>query len=132
MKTLLLTVFTTISLFTHNKPDKCPGVEMLNGHWIYNSYEQRGKTRLFTYVRVRKFNKSKGGIAFYKGGRSRVRQNSSFCGTPPIVYKTYTGKWNLYSDSTLCIKHNYWGGKTNRVYRLISIQPDTLQFTVVE
>jgi hypothetical protein len=50
------------------------------------------------------------GFQFLSNGKLKVRQNSGWCGTPPISYETALGSWSKTSDSTVRLDYPYWGG----------------------
>ena len=59
----------------------------LLGVWVYSLSDQSGAV----YVRQQLFEDNKAGIHVKSNGVLRVRQNTSFCGTPPVEYETVRG-----------------------------------------
>lgn len=51
------------------------------------------------------------GLIFYGHGELLQRGNAGWCGTPPITYKNYEGKWKAVRDSVINIKVEYWDGQ---------------------
>ena len=73
--------------------------EKLLGTWVYSNYENKS----IQFKKKRSFQSDKPGIQFKKNGTLMKRQNSGWCGTPPISYKNYKGFWKTTSDSTINI-----------------------------
>lgn len=76
------------------------------GIWIYKGYEKR-QTR---YVKRNSFFNNTPGIQFFEDGTLRKKQNEIGCGTKPITYAMFKGKWEILSDSTIRIKYGFYGG----------------------
>lgn len=77
------------------------------GFWVRSGHHSQ-----FTkYQRKSAFAEDKPGVAFKEGGQFLKRQNSGWCGTPPITYSNDTGTWTRTSDSTVTIRYTYWGGE---------------------
>lgn len=64
-------------------------------------------------------------MEFKENGVLAVRQNSGWCGTPPISYSTYTGTYSISKDS-LTLKHGFWGGKMESYYQIVATAKDRL------
>ncbi len=81
--------------------------DKLLGTWVYSNQHNQS----IQFKKERSFDSKKPGIEFKKNGTLVKRQNSGWCGTPPISYQNYKGTWKTTSDSTLNIRYEYWGGK---------------------
>lgn len=71
------------------------------GTWIQSS---RGKG-VVEYNRNYFFDNQLPGIDFIRNGDLIIRQNSSYCGTPPISYSNFEGTWKRTSDSTIVLNY---------------------------
>lgn len=60
------------------------------------------------------------GIAFKDDGLLVERKNSGWCGTPPISYSDFNGTWAI-KDSVIQISVDYWGGKADYIWKIVSI-----------
>lgn len=74
-----------------------------------------------TYRRVKRFSKTKPGFEFMADGAMIRRQNSGWCGTPPISYKNYDGKWKVNSEGLVELSYAFWGGEMKEVWEVIEI-----------
>lgn len=103
------------------------GQENLIGAWEYDSYEQLNDT---TYVSVyRKVNKiaaDNPGITFKSNGVFLSKQNAGWCGTPPISYAEYDGKYSVGAKNVLNINTKYWGGKASYKIEVIELTTNRL------
>lgn len=96
------------------------------GSWKYDGYS----LDTVKLVRVPYFNRDNKGIKFKTDGSLVKRQNSGWCGTPPITYANYNGTWKVTSDSTLHINHDYWGGTMQMDWKLVSSTENSIVFVV--
>lgn len=129
MKNLFATLI--IVLFSLGSTSFTPVDENSNNiiaTWVYSDYNNG----IIEYVRAKKFKQNKPGIEFQKDGKLRKRQNSGWCGTPPINYKNETGYWKFNPDSTLSINYTYWGGKMQEDWQIIEISPEILKIKPIE
>lgn len=60
------------------------------------------------------------GIAFNDNGLLVERKNSGWCATPPIAYSDFNGTWAI-KDSVIQITVDYWGGKADYIWKIVSI-----------
>lgn len=95
----------------------------LLGYWVLDNYE----VETAVYRRQLAFDKDKPGICFQKNGKLLKRQNSGWCGTPPITYTNNEGSWEQKSDSTITIRYKYWGGMAEEEWLISSLQKNTLK-----
>ena len=72
--------------------------------WIYKDY-QNGN---LVYESKRKFKKDKSGIEFKENGTVIRKQNSGWCGTPPIDFEIVSGTWKNISDSLIEVECKDW------------------------
>lgn len=104
------------------------GQENLIGVWEYDSYEQINDT---TYVSVyRKVNKiaaENPGITFKSNSVFLSKQNAGWCGTPPISYAEYDGKYSVGNKNILNINTKYWGGKASYKLEVIELTNNRLK-----
>jgi hypothetical protein len=100
-----------------NKKDKLVGI------WVSSEF----KDGVLKLIKSTNFQKDKSGIEF-KNDRSIIkRQNSGWCGTPPIHYSNYNGTWKFISDSTMTIRYDYWGGIAEEDWKIIKLDYKNLE-----
>ena len=128
MKRLLVALLTVFSITACQK-DETPapqGNNDLVGTWINPQYTDT----LLTYTRAASLVENEVGYIFKEGNTLICRQNSGWCGTPPIVTADYNGTWS-WSDSIVSIKTSYWGGTTEFTWKVISLDQQKLVVTVL-
>lgn len=101
--------------------------EDIVGVWVFSIY----KDDYIEYTKMKSLNKNESGFVFKKNGRLTKRQNSSWCGTPPIEYKNYKGTWKYTSDSTILINHKYWGGQAESELLIIDLNQKSLRLKIL-
>lgn len=123
MKLLLLAIIAT--LFISAPVDSKVNV---TGLWVYNNSESWNREYVGVYVKANSFKKNESGMAFRANGKMVKRQNESWCGTPPIIYKNYTGKWEVIDNSIVAIEYKFWGNGLQKArLRVVSLNDDTLK-----
>ncbi|CAN0197873.1 unnamed protein product [Discosporangium mesarthrocarpum] len=96
--------------------------EKLHGHWTFADYKE-GEV----YLKKRyKFKKNKAGIEFRKNGKLVKRQNIGWCGTPPITYDNYDGKWWTNEYSEIVMKYKFWGGEIEEYWEIVEVNKGIL------
>ncbi len=58
-------------------------------------------------------------------------KNSGWCGTPPISYATYNGKWTL-KDSLIDIEVPYWGGMMYIKWKIVQVDNQALKIEWID
>ncbi|HLP52925.1 MAG TPA: hypothetical protein VK154_18680 [Chitinophagales bacterium] len=100
----------------------------IKGLWVYNNSELWNSEYVGVYVKANSFKKDEAGMAFRANGKMVKRQNESWCGTPPVIYKNYPGKWEAVDNSTIAIEYKFWGkGWQKARLRVVSLNDDTLK-----
>ncbi|SEL99495.1 hypothetical protein SAMN04487910_3844 [Aquimarina amphilecti] len=112
----LFFVFTSFQITEPKTPD------FLYQKWIYNYY-QNGN---LIYKSKRKFKKDKSGIEFKENGTIIRKQNSGWCGTPPINFEIVSGTWKNVSDSLIKIEYKDWSGIRNDTLQIIELSKSKL------
>lgn len=92
------------------------------GTWVGEGYQ--GDTTLLK--RAGKLSETNYGFTINEDGSFIERKNSGWCGTPPIAYANYDGRWEAVSDSLLNITVGYWGGMMTYQIRIVSLQGEDL------
>ena len=100
----------------------------IEGHWVYESMDEVG----YEYVRDARFTKSQPGVAFLSDGKLIKRQNSGWCGTPPISYSNYDGSWEWLDDKTISMTYPFWGGTIQEQWEILEMNNKTLKINIVE
>lgn len=126
MKHKIITgIFTVMLLSSFLAPQKID-TTLLEGKWINKEYMFDGD--IDVYTKVEDFPDDKGGYEFLKGGILTVRQNSGWCGTPPIHYQAVTGTWKKVNDSVIHIEHPNWRGTASKDLHIISLTGSEMRF----
>ncbi|UJR38667.1 hypothetical protein I4U23_031333 [Adineta vaga] len=60
------------------------------------------------YIRSTQFISNKPGYQFKPDGQFIQRQNVGWCGTPPITYGNYEGRWKVFDKTTLTVNGSNW------------------------
>lgn len=95
------------------------------GTWTYSSSENRGANQYVSiYTKTNDFT-NQSGLKFLADGQFVERANSGWCGTPPISYADYTGRWRPEGDS-LAVDGQYWGGLQRSKIAVVSVDPNRL------
>jgi hypothetical protein len=129
MKTFIFLLFVTLAIVSCQKDEQFVkyGNDKLIGNWINPQY----RDTLVTYSRAVNLIENEIGITFKPGYKFVYRQNSSWCGTPPITTADYEGAWN-WNDSTIDISVGYWGGTANYSWKVITLSDKKLVISVVK
>lgn len=112
---LLLFVISHIGCEETIEP-KIDNSSPLIGSWINPQY----MNTLWRYERANALQNDGPGFTLKPEGLIVERKNSGFCGTPPINYANYDGTWNK-KDSLITINVDYWGGKTDYQWKVVSV-----------
>lgn len=118
MKTLLITLLI-ILVFVSCRKEGTPeskGNDKLIGTWINPQYNDT----LVTYTKADNLVENEPGFTFKAGNTLICRQNSGWCGTPPITTADYEGTWN-WNDPIVDIAATYWGGSATFTWKVISL-----------
>ncbi|MFK7774627.1 MAG: hypothetical protein AB8F94_20980 [Saprospiraceae bacterium] len=113
----IIILISSISLLNSFGSDSNTLGDKLFGTWVYSNYDNKS----IQFKKERSFDDKKPGIKFMKNGTLVKRQNSGWCGTPPISYKNFEGTWKTTSDSTLNIRYKYWGGTIEEDWLIIDL-----------
>ena len=97
------------------------------GYWVNQKF---GDT-IYSYDRADKLKDGDYGFGIQENGEFLERANSGWCGTPPIAYSDYKGKW-AYKDSILTISVAFWGGTAHYTWKVLSVDEDKLSLSVLE
>jgi len=132
MKTLFrlnLLLFSLVCLTSceSNFDLKSENAELLIGNWISPLYIDS----LVQYTRAEALKDDYSGISFKSENLLIERQNAGRCGTPPISYANYNGTWSKTGD-IIDISVDFWGGKINRKWKVITIDEKTLTIYTVK
>jgi hypothetical protein len=123
LKIVLLFSFIPFIAFYSFKPVNQQKTE-IECIWIFDSYENGH----YVYKKAEQFDPKKQGIAFKENGELIKRQNAGWCGTPPISYSNFEGKWKWTAEDTILIEYKYWGGVANAKLKVVSLDDQTFKF----
>lgn len=123
MKTFFTTLLLVLTLVACQKeaiivPD---GNTDLIGSWINPQYVDT----VITYERAEKLVDNQYGFTFNTGNKLIARQNSGWCGTPPISTSDFEGTW-VQNDSEIMLTMGYWGGTSIQTWKIISLNKQKL------
>ena len=123
MKLIVISLLISISLFSCQKEEMKinTGNDKLIGTWVNPQYIDT----LITYDKAGSFIENEPGFTFKPGNTCIARQNSGWCGTPPITTADYEGIW-VKNDSIVNITAGYWGGTVDFTWRVISVDNQKL------
>ena len=129
MKTFFLVSFISLALFSCRKDNIYiqEGNTELIGSWINPQYTDT----IVTYSRANNLVENQYGITFQSGDKLVERQNSGWCGTPPVTTADYEGTWNQ-DGSLVHIKVGYWGGISIQTWKIVSLNNETLTVYIAE
>ncbi|WP_298545885.1 hypothetical protein [uncultured Aquimarina sp.] len=116
---LILILFGVFSSFQGSESKSS---DFLFQKWVYKDYQNEN----LVYESKRKFKKDKSGFEFISNGTIIRKQNSGWCGTPPIDYEIVSGTWKNISDSVLEIKYKYWGGLAKDTLKIVELTKSKL------
>jgi hypothetical protein len=98
--------------------------EQLFGTWVYQGPEND----VTIMKKADGLDPNNYGFVLYAGGKFLERKNSGWCGTPPISYENYDGKWKAETENVLQIDVGYWRGKINYKMEIITLSSTELRF----
>ncbi len=124
----ILFIILFISLISCRKEkitltDKTLNFPEIIGTWVLSGYQDS----LSIMVRNDSLMQNNYGFIFKKDHTFIERKNAGWCGTPPIFYDNFNGKWTKISNQLLDIQVDFWGGQTNYKIEIISFLKDTLK-----
>jgi hypothetical protein len=122
----LFLLLITASIITSFSAPREINWDDLEGKWISKGYNYDNGTDI--YVKVKDLPPDKGGYQFDKDGTLTVKQNSGWCGTPPVHYQTVTGIWKKVNDSVIHIEHRNWRGSVSKDLQVISLSKTEMAF----
>lgn len=117
--------FVFVSIFEN--PENIEKRNPLIGVWVYDSYENEGNV----FIKEQQFDKDKAGFEFKEDGTLVKRQNVGWCGTPPVTYGNYDGKWKMLEDGLLEIEYDYWGGRDTIGLKILDLNDEKLKISYV-
>jgi len=104
------------------------------GCWTNPAYadNSEGVTIVF-YKKSKTLSDKSEGIKFFEGGTLIERKNIGWCGTPPIQYDNFSGKWYWQDRKKTCIEIDvaYWGGMEHKVWKIIKVTKSTLEIEIL-
>ena len=129
MKPTLFVLLTFFALYSCQKDEMTvlSGNDDLVGTWVKPEYNDT----LITYSKANNLIANEPGYTFKTGNTLICRQNSGWCGTPPITTADYEGTWS-WNDSIVTINTSYWGGKVEFSLKVISLTYQKLFISVAK
>jgi hypothetical protein len=104
----------------------------LIGCWVTPQYEEssNGNT-IVLYQRANALSENNAGIQFLNDKALIERKNTGWCGTPPIAYGNFDGKYQWENDSTIVIDVAFWGGTEQQTWNIINLTNTTLKIKIL-
>ena len=129
MKKILLALFVMLAMVSCRKDEThvANGNDTLIGSWINPQYTDT----LVVYSRAVNLIENEIGFTFQARDKFIYRQNSGWCGTPPITTADYDGTWTR-NDSIINITVGYWGGTVEYTWKIIKLDDQELVIAVVK
>jgi hypothetical protein len=123
MKTMISALLLTFILVACQKEEIIlpEGNAELIGSWINPQYTDT----LITYEKAGNLVENQYGFTFKQGNKLIARQNSGWCGTPPISTSDFEGTW-VQNDSEIMLTMGYWGGTSIQTWKIVSLDQDKL------
>lgn len=129
IKTLVTAILISIAFISCRKladPVDTANSELI-GSWIDPQYTDT----LITYARSENLLKNQYGITFESNNKLIQRQNSGWCGTPPICTADYEGTWHS-NDSIVNFTVGYWGGTADFNWKILTLDNRKLVIAVIK
>ena len=101
---------------------------LLIGTWSFNDYQDNSTI----YQRSKELNDNYPGYIFLSDGSLIERKNAGWCGTPPVSYSNYDGKWSIINDTLIEVNVGYWGGTIRYKLDIESITNTSLKLTYIQ
>ena len=96
----------------------------IQGVWVYDAYSEGVQI----FKRSDTFDPNQPGFQFRNDGKLVKRQNVGWCGTPPVSYGNFDGKWSWIDSSNIRIEYKYWGGIDTLGLHIESLDNRQLKF----
>lgn len=118
MKPLLkafLFLFISINIGCDNDSDsiRIDESDLLIGYWINPVYSDSGTT----FERANRFKKDSYGVAFLTKNIS-LERSSGWCGTPPLIFADFQGKWQKKDSRVIITIDNGMAGVMDNHYKI--------------
>lgn len=108
-------------------PTESSAPNEFTGTWVY----QRSEEGLTVMKNSAGLDSNNYGFIIFSDHRFVERKNVGWCGTPPIVYGNYAGKWKKEADNVLNINVGYWGGETSYKMEIVLLASTELKLKLV-
>jgi len=127
MKTMISALLLALVLIACQKEEiSVPvGNSDLIGNWINPQYTDT----LITYERAENLVENQYGFTFKPGNMLIARQNSGWCGTPPISTTDFEGSWEQ-TGLEIMLTMGYWGGTSIQTWKIVSLDQQKLVFYI--
>ena len=129
-KFIAINLIVFASLFLACEKQNIEPIDMPEGLyaiWVENNREDG----IWEYEKANKFDENKSGFQIIGNGKFIDRKNSGWCGTPPISYSNYEGKWSKISDTLISVESQFWGGATSFQMEIVSINENELKIRYI-
>ena len=106
MKKLIILLFVLCFASCKEKQIVDPD-NLLLGTWVNVSYETQNGVTLVTYQRNSSLDNQNSGYIFYNSGKITDRSVVGRCGTPPLSYSDFEGRW-IFENNIVTISVVDW------------------------
>ena len=126
-KTFITLVFSLLFVgFLSGCSKKYDPENPIQGTWVLDKGETVGDDVIYNFHRASQFDKDKSGYAFKANGLLVSRQNTGWCGTPPVSYVETQGAWSKTGDKIM-LDGIYWGGKFKLEFEINQLNRNQLE-----
>lgn len=127
LKNNSLIVLAILILASCQKEDISVSGSEIVGNWVFD----RSQDTLYIYKRVLELPENDYGMSIQFNNIYFERANSGWCGTPPIVFSNYPGKWFL-NDSILKVNYRNWSGNVNNKWKVTSVNSSQMKLVKIQ
>jgi len=96
------------------------------GTWIHSSFNEDIRVLYRNNEFIDNY-----GVKFIENYELIEKRNSGFCGTPPISYAEFKGKWNEISEQIIEINIDFWEENLTYQIEIVSLTADTLKIKYI-
>jgi hypothetical protein len=128
IKTLAAILFSIVFVSCQKLADPIdtPNPELI-GSWV----DPQNTDTIVAYTRAENLVENQYGIKFESNNKLIQRQNSGWCGTPPISTADYDGTWHC-NDSIVNFTVGYWGGTADFSWKIMTLNQRELIVAVIK
>ncbi len=93
------------------------------GYWVSEAWTDSSQI----FREALNLNEETYGFGILPGGKFVEKKNIGFCGTPPVVYGLYEGRWEENPEGNLFIETQFWGGEQSFEIKILNYYPRRME-----